>query len=59
MKLVFFPFFSKNTIANKVLGLDWQNLVNPNLDIDQTCRPNLVEIHAKTIEPRIAKIDTF
>ena len=59
MKLFFIPFFTKNAIADEILGLDWPNLVTPNMDIDQTCMPNLVKIHAKILEPVIAKIDTF
>ena len=59
MKLFLSLFFTKNAIADKILGLDWPNLVTPNMDIDQTCMPNLVKIHAKILEPVIAKIDTF
>ena len=59
MKLFFIPFFTKNAIADKILGLDWPNLVTLNRDMGQTCMPNLVKIHAKILEPVIAKIDAF
>ena len=51
----FIPFSSKNAIVDKVL--DGPNLVNLNEDTDQTGLPNLIRIHAKILEPPLAKID--